>query len=433
MFWIYTLLPYFYSINSENIHEVKEKLQTIPGFGMFYSPLCSHCQRIHPFWLEVSKHYLTDDKIVMFDCDCAKNSSLCAQIERVPAYPTFVKFVRNQKIHFEIIRTAEGMQEAIEGLKNVDFSIPCNAYPYLFDTYPAIVVTSPENPKQICEFITNVTQGLSPYYQRKIYYEIGPTKSVSGKINQHQTLPFTSEINVQNVRSFLEDVALIQFGNWPLSNLLRSSRNGAFLIRDGDWMSDNFRRFEYDYPSQYLFGSITFSKFKEIFPRVEITRKNLPLFAILTKNKSRFVLIRNARVESVRPFLSNKNNWETDSKIKTLPFNPLESENVDQTFLSLNDILFFPPTPQPTPVLLENINQEEYNKLNRDPHDSDKLQVDAVEEAKKDESFDEEGDLNAEDKNFAVIVISIVIFLVGFISVTTFLWENAKKSPEEKV
>lgn len=300
----FSIFSIFYIVNETNIEEVKEKIKTIPSFGLFYSPYCGHCLRVHPTWLNVTEEFISDPSVIMFECDCSNKNKICSQLRSIHAYPTFVKMYKNKQQEINVKRTFEGIKEVVENLKGINKSLSCSSFPELLENYPAVVINA-QDPEAGCKLINEISLQIDPYLSNRLYARKSQNFSVQGYLSEKTIIPFPSQdINVNSIIDFLSEIGLKQYGYFNLSLLLHSKKRAAFVIRERSYFKEeDFNTNSNDINKMFIISMINLEDFKSLYPKIIITKKQLPSFAILNSDKTKFTIIPNPNPDKLFTFM----------------------------------------------------------------------------------------------------------------------------------
>ena len=390
----------------------------------------------------------------MFECDCAHNGTLCSQLFSVNVFPTFVKFIGDQSLKYNVKRTYEGIKSTVESLKNINLSFKCLTYPEYFSNYPMILLESP-TPDESCTLIQSVIKSLPSSISKRFYYRKSDRESIQGYLGEHKIVPFTSsKIDIESVREFVQDIGIEQFGTWDLSVLKKSQRRGAFIIAQSVWMVNEFKYNSEQLINRFLFVSTSLDTFSKTFPSIQLDRSYFPIFGILNSNKTKFVLLRNVQREELWSFLDKVEQNQYES-LMTLDFQHFVNNTVSNEKLSnistLNDIPQISDLlPEDIPDDAENITQNtiEVEKAQNSESISQKIDLKKFNEklqkgfnniyqnqtitqrSENSEKFEDINEEKSSSNSFRVflIVFSCLIFIAGCAIISIFFYVRTRKS-----
>ena len=123
-----------------------------------HSPYCSICAGIHPDWVNLSKKYKDDPKIMIVEIDCHSYESICEKSYKVKGYPSFVKILKSVPKKFDPGHDFDSLDSQAKELKNLKMDELCERYPIRNQEYPALVASLKQTKVQSCKFLDDLTK-----------------------------------------------------------------------------------------------------------------------------------------------------------------------------------------------------------------------------------------------------------------------------------
>lgn len=291
-------------VNSSNYREVSRASKSVPVLILFFSPLCGHCTRMHPAWLEFMDRYEHDEDILIAEVDCYNQRKVANLLASVDGYPTIMSVENGVFKEIRVTRTAAAFAEKAEELKVIFGRSSCK----IVNTdnkivYPAFVLRTVGNTTSACDTISQVSGAAS--WDKKDFYvmqaEIGAESDFAFYTSANMSTQCMDNSTDAMVK-FVRDRAVKNLGDWELKDVLSNSRNIVFILYENGVSLISVKAVLNQNSDRFLFGKIDIKEFNRRIRNMEnISNIDLPALLFYEKEKDAFRLV---------PGLSN------DSKFK---------------------------------------------------------------------------------------------------------------------
>jgi hypothetical protein len=317
MFAMCFMIANYMTITEENYSYMISEAQRIPVYGMLYSHNCGYCRLARPAWEEMRNQFANDSGILIAECDCALNRSVCDMVTRMEGYPTYFVIFDGKLRNVMTDRTTEQFVRQAENLKNWDPSLPCERNFYQSGEYPLVSISLPYDDVTACQNVKGLIDRIPNSKGRILLGRQGTEYQAEVLITRMIIDDFAGEQNFESLESWVADVLHGTMKRWPLSEFSSIiHRRFGFYIYGSESDIDRAPFFANNFSDVWCFGLLSYPSFTRTYREVGLADTEVPALAVTNKAKTHFKLFRNVKLNhQLRVLLLNMANASDESEM----------------------------------------------------------------------------------------------------------------------
>jgi hypothetical protein len=282
-------------LSVENHPEMMKLAQSIPVFGLLYSPVCLPCPELWRTWDNFSAEYADDPQILLVSINCSQDNITCAKVMHVTSFPTFFQIFGDALETVRVERSLEAFRARADLLKQVEPGLKCRPFVNQTGVYPLFGISLPENQSAACDQLLAI-QDKIPEVRNRLFLAYPRTRMYI-KLTIFVSQYFFSEQWINNravlLEDYVRDYLVPTLGNWSF-NVSRqiTQRRFGFLIYTNAVHIGQTSHFALFQIERFCFGLMHLDEFHRKFPKFELAESELPAIAIVNKERTKFRVIR---------------------------------------------------------------------------------------------------------------------------------------------
>ena len=303
---------YFFLFYSMIVTQEKHNLNLfnmswkIPVFIFCHSPYCSICNGIHPSWVNLSKKYENDPKIMVAEIDCNSHDSICSNSYKVKSYPNFVQIIKGIAKKVSAGHDFESLESDVNELLGLKMNELCKTYPSNDVNYPALVFSLKKNKVDSCTFVDDILKKIDLSVSSQIYANDNQTEeSLYAYINKDNKIPMNLPFTTENILNFIQEFKTPNFAIVKWSEAINKNRTTLIVVVSDQNQLKPFNILANDNSIHYYWASITTKKYYEL-SGYTITESETPALIYGQKTKNNYCLITNINETTILQKIENE-------------------------------------------------------------------------------------------------------------------------------
>jgi hypothetical protein len=286
-------------VTDQNRDEVVNISQRLPSLMFLYSHHCPHCVKTYPEWSAFAQLYINDTGVLLAECDFVNSAPTCKTLANVTGYPTFVAVLHGRLLYVNPIRDVTHFSELIENLRSFDPTLKCTRDFGQSDDYPIFAVSFPDEDPVACDKLLSITETIPQADGHlQLARRSNGSLSVAVRISRSFQTNFTVVDNFNILLAWVTDYLHQSFTNWSLSemDLITLRRVGLFISNETLQVAKAIML--RTALKEYCFGILNVADFIRQFPDVDLHENELPAFAILNKQRTKYKLVKSVKFKA---------------------------------------------------------------------------------------------------------------------------------------
>jgi hypothetical protein len=293
------LIDLFTTVTDTTLSDFFETAKTRPVFGFMQVPQCPHCQATFVNWTTLKNLYGNDDSIILADFDCEEDNFACKSVLEVSGFPTLFVMFKGETHPVFIERSIESFIAEVEFIRTVDPNLPCAPWFRQLGPYPLFGFSFTEDARPACQRLTALARQV-PHSEGRFF--LGPRSdnfTLTVALSEIYSTDYEGPDETSAIAAYARDYVHLSLNDWPLEEVdLITQRRSGFFIYATERQLGAAKLFAMLQSERYCFGLMPFATFNETYTNSGIEEADLPLIAVLNRNRTQFSIVQSLRYDN---------------------------------------------------------------------------------------------------------------------------------------